>query len=124
MPVPCEQCGVDPLQVGLGQRAQERPGELERLLDAPAVAALVDERLLEVVGEGEIAAVSFRERRLADDRDEPAQVAPTCQRGVELVGDGSVVLAGLVRPDAGVHESAQRRQHVDWRVDAEPVELS
>ena len=96
-PVSRDEIRVDPLQVGLGQAAQELPGEVERLLDGPALLALVDEPVLEVVREGEVAAVSLGERRLADDRDEPAQVAPARKRRVELVGDGAMVLAGLAR---------------------------
>ena len=68
---------------------------LEGLLDRPALTALVDEPVLEVVSEAEVAAVSLGERRFADDRDEPSQVASARQRRVELVGDGAVVLTGL-----------------------------
>jgi hypothetical protein len=72
LPVPREQTWVEPLQVGRRQAAQELPGELECLFDVPALTALVDELVLEIVGEGEVTAVSLGERRLADDRDEPA----------------------------------------------------
>src|SRR6476620_101830 len=52
--VPREQLRAEPLEVGLGKPAQELPGELEGLLDAPALTALVDEPVLEVVREAEI----------------------------------------------------------------------
>jgi hypothetical protein len=38
-------------------------------LDGPSRTGLVDERLLEVMGEGEVAAIVLGEGRLADDRD-------------------------------------------------------
>jgi hypothetical protein len=64
------------------------------------MTALVDEPVLEVVGEGEVTAVSLGESRLTDDRDEPAQVAPACQRRIELIGDGTMVLARFAFSDA------------------------
>ena len=124
MAVPREQIRPEPLQVG---RRAARAGAARRASRVssmrPALAALVDEPVLEVVSEAEVPAVSLGERRLADDRDEPSQVASARQRRVELVGDGTMVLTGLALSDARVHEPAQRRQDVDRRVDATPLEL-
>ena len=50
--VALDQARIDSLEVGSEAEAQQLPGEVERLLDAPPPAALIDERLLELVGEG------------------------------------------------------------------------
>jgi hypothetical protein len=49
LPVAREQSRVEPLQVGRRQAPQKLPGELKRFLDAPALTALFDELVLEVV---------------------------------------------------------------------------
>jgi hypothetical protein len=72
LPVAREQSRVEPLQVRPEAGPQKPPGELERFLDVPALTALVDELMLEVVSEGEVTAVSLGERCLANDRDELA----------------------------------------------------
>lgn len=41
-----DQVRVDALRVTFRQFEQERPGELERLLDCPSLVALVDDRAL------------------------------------------------------------------------------
>src|SRR6476660_5334028 len=106
-----------------GQAAQQLPGEIERLLNAPALTALIDEAVFEVVREREVAAVPIGERGLTDDRNEPSQVSAARKCSVELVSHGAMVFAGLSGSDAGVHEPTQGGQDVDRRVNAASLEL-
>ena len=75
-------------------------------------------RRSKLVDEGEDAAVVVGERLLADDRDEAPQLAAAAEEGGELVGDAAVVAARAPLADPGVHQPAERGQHVDRRVDA------
>jgi hypothetical protein len=52
-PIARDEVGVDPLQVGLWQVAQELPGEVKGFLDASPFPALMDKAVLELVREDE-----------------------------------------------------------------------
>ncbi len=57
-PMPAVQEALaDSPELVAGELVEEGPGEVERGVDGAALRSLVDEPLLEVVGEGEIAAV-------------------------------------------------------------------
>ena len=89
--VALDQTRIESLEVGRRQKRKQLPGEVERLLDAPSPAGLVDERMLEALSEGQVAPIVVGERGLADDRYEPAQFAPTGKCGIELVGSRGVL---------------------------------
>src|SRR6056297_2963627 len=111
-------------ELALGKLGEGRPGDLERLLDAAVLGALVDEHLLELVGERQVQLVRLGQGVLAGDRDEASQVQAVRVRRLELVGDVLVVGAGLALADAVVHQSRQRRTGVDRREDALVVEVA
>ena len=85
---------------------------------------MADDALLELIGEAKVAAVHVGERFLADNGDQLAEVTALSVRGVHLVGDSAMVLAGLALADTQVHKAAQAGQHVDRRVDRPAVELA
>src|SRR2546427_2124027 len=119
-----ERLPVDLRQPSLVDRRQEKPSDLERLLDAPVLlGTLPDELLLEPVGELEHLPVLVGERFLPDDGHDAADVLALRVRGIELVRDLLVVLARPVFPDPGVHEAGQGGERVDRRVDPFPVQL-
>src|SRR3989454_4165160 len=119
-----ERLPVDLRQPRLVDRRQEKPSDLERLLDAPVLlGTLPDELLLEPVGELEHLPVPVGERFLPDDGHEAADVLSLRVRGIELVRDLLVVLARPVFPDPGVHEAGQGGERVDRRGDSLSVGL-
>src|SRR2546427_5375913 len=119
-----ERLPIDLRQPRLVDRRQEKPSDLERLLDAPVLlGTLPDELLLEPVGELEHLPVPVGERFLPDDGHDAADVLSLRVRGIELVRDLLVVLARPVLPDPGVHEAGQGGERVDRRIDSFPVQL-
>ena len=108
--------GVDPEQV---------PGLVEAVEDgALLVRALVDVRLLELLEELERQLVLIGQRLLADDGLHRCGVAADGVLGVQLVGHVAVVLAGVALADGRLHQTRERGEDVDWRVDTLVVELT
>jgi hypothetical protein len=108
--------GVDPEQV---------PGLVEAVEDgALLVCALVDVRLLELLEELKRKLVLVGQRLLTDDGLHRCGVATDGVLGVQLVGHVTVVLASVALADGGLHETRQRGEDVDWRVNTLVVKLT
>ena len=115
--------GLDPLELGQRQDLEQLPPERQRLFDgAVLVAALAHVAVLEHVGELEERLVLRRQRRLAEDDRELLRLLAARVGGEELVRQVRVVLARPPLADALVPQARQRREHVDRRVDALPVQ--
>mmetsp|Transcript_3162 Transcript_3162/g.11039 ORF Transcript_3162/g.11039 Transcript_3162/m.11039 type:complete len:248 (-) Transcript_3162:856-1599(-) len=120
-----EDIGADALEQLLGEGAEERPGEVQRVEDGAAlVVALGDELGLELAEELEVEEVLLAERLLSDDGLHGLDVLADGVVGVELVRDGAVVLARHALADGRLHQTGERRQHVDRRVDLAVVDLA
>ena len=96
---------ADSGQLVAGEPPEQVACEVECCRDVPPLLALVHEPLLEVVGEGEVAAVVLAERGGADDGGQVADLPSPGVAGVELVGDVAVVVAGAARADPGSRDS-------------------
>src|SRR5688500_18264714 len=99
--VPRDKLGSDPLELVRGEAREQLPGEVERLLDRAPLLPLADEPSLELVDEGERAAVVVGQCLLPDDRDEAAQLATAAEQRRDLVGDAAVVLPCAALADPG-----------------------
>src|SRR6266850_4524253 len=123
-PVFFDHLRLDPLYLGVRERGDDVPADVESLLDAPVfVDALLHEHLLESLRDLEELPVGLAQALLADDRGEGSVVLALGVAGVELVCEASVVLPGPPLADALVHEPGEALEHVDGRVDAAPVEV-
>ena len=88
------------------------------------IATLRDEVLLELAEELEIEEVIRRERLFSDHGLHRLHVLADGVARVELVRHVRVVLPGHALADGGLHETRERRQHVDRRVDLSVVQLT
>ena len=85
---------------------------------------LRDELQLERSSEREIPAIGVRKPLFADDARQDARLDRARVRGVELARERRVVGIGVFASGAVLHQPRQRRQHVDRRIDAAPVEIA
>jgi hypothetical protein len=112
------QLGVDLTQQVLRERAQQLPGEVQRLENRPVlVPSLRDELSLELLNELDEQVVLLRQRLLAHHRLHGHHVLAARVGGVQLVGHRAVVLARHALADGALHQAGQRWQHVDGRED-------
>ena len=95
----------DPFELVCAEAREQAPGVLECLLDRSPIAPLADELPLEVVHEGEDAAVVVRERLLTHDGAETAQLAASAEERGQLVGDTAMVGACAPLADPGKLEA-------------------
>ena len=107
-----------------GKVREQAPADLERLLDGPERVALPDQLRLEGVREGEQPPLLVPQAGGAHDGRGAAHVASAGVERVELVGHRPVIRPRPAGAHAEPHEPRERRQHVDGRVDAAPVELA
>lgn len=84
----------------------------------------MNEPSLEGVGELQQPAVVVGQTSVPDDRDQPVKVASLGVQGVQLISQRPVVVAGALRADPGIHQPAQRRQHVDRRIDPAAMQVA
>jgi len=71
LPVLSDEVPFDPLQLLLGEHAEEIPGDAEGVGDPPVPVSLGDEPLLALVRELQVDLVHLGEGLLADDGHEP-----------------------------------------------------
>lgn len=100
MPILIDILGFDSLELGLRKRRQQLPRDVERCFEAAVVAGLVDVALLERARKLQRALVTLAQRRLADDRHQPAQVAALSVERIQLRGHVAVVGARFAGADA------------------------
>lgn len=137
-----EDLGRDAVELLARERAEQRPREVERLKDGAVLAdALADELLLEPPkeGEGELGGARarasaiangdtgaqgtathlllLRESLLSDDGLHRGSVLADGVHRVHLVRDVAVVATGEALANGRLHETRERREHVDGRVD-------
>ena len=96
---------ADSLELVAGKSPEQVPGQVERGADGAPFRALVDEALLEFVGEREVAAVVLTERSRAHDGSQVADLPAAGVAGVQLVGEIPVVVASAAVADSCVHQS-------------------
>jgi hypothetical protein len=105
--------------------SEQRPGNIESLENGTTlVGGLLDELLLKLLNELEVEQIFIGEGFLSDDGLHSLYVLTDGVVGVQLVGDGSMVLAGHTLANSGLHETRQRGQYVDRRVDLSVVDLT
>lgn len=135
----------DTVEQLLGVDAEEVPGDVERLVDgAGLVRGLADEGALEFLEELEGELVFGGKGFLTDDGLHGGcfdwLVLNACDSlghgvrhtgvttdgvlGVQLVGHIGVVLTGAALTDSGLHQTGQRRQHVNGWPDTLVVKLT
>mmetsp|Transcript_7110 Transcript_7110/g.17954 ORF Transcript_7110/g.17954 Transcript_7110/m.17954 type:complete len:561 (+) Transcript_7110:182-1864(+) len=113
----------DLLQQLLREDAQQGPGDVQGREDvAVLVCALRQKFGLELVRELQVLVLVLAQRLLTNDSLHGARVLADGVVGVELVGDVGVVCARHALADAGLHQAAEGRQHVDGRVDLPVVQ--
>jgi hypothetical protein len=100
LPVPgvvlLDEVVVDPREHRLREGLEEVPSDVQSIEDGPIlISALVDELLLEGVGELQDEPVPLRESFLTDDGDQATEITALCIIGVELVRDRPVVLSSV-----------------------------
>ncbi len=112
----------------MSSSARKRPSKRQASSSVSSIVrrsyALTDELPLEVGHEAEDAAVVVGERLFADDRAEALQLSAAAEEGRQLIGDAAMVGARAPLTDPGVHQPAQRGEHIDRRVDPAPVEFA
>jgi len=115
----------NPVKQFLGVYPQQLPGLVERLVDGPLlVRTLRDKGALELVEELERELVFAGERLLSDDGFHGGGIATDGVFGVQLVRDIRMVASGVAFADGRLHQTRQRWQDVDWRVDTLVVQLT
>jgi len=111
------------LQELLREDAQQGPGDVQgRENIAILVRALRQEPRLELVGEFEVLVLILAQSLLADNRLHGASVLTDGVVGVELIRHVWVVHARHALADTRFHQAAQRREHIDGRVDLPVVQ--
>merc|ERR1719379_1172728 len=117
--------GRDLLEHVLREETEQLPRNVQGGEDvALLVGALRQEAALELVDELEVEVVVLVEGLLADHRLHGARVHADGVVRVELVRDARVVVTRHALADTSLHQTAQRRQHVDRRVHLAVVETT
>jgi hypothetical protein len=115
----------DTVEQLLGVDAEQRPSEVERLVDgARFVRALSNEGAFELLEELERQLVFRGQGFLSDDGLHGGGVTANGILGVELVGHVAVVFPCAALADGGLHETGEGGQDVDGWVDTLVVELT
>jgi hypothetical protein len=115
----------DSVQELFGVDSEQIPGLVQTVEDgALLVGALVDVRLLELLEELERKLVLVGQSLLTDDGLHRCGVTTNGVLGVKLVGDITVILACVALADGRLHETRERGEDVDGRVDTLVVELT
>lgn len=117
-------------ELGLLKEGKQVPGTLQRSENVTLlVFALGEELVLELLEEEQVVLIIGSEGVLTNDGLHGEGVLTHRVKVVQLVGDGGVILtcehlAVVVDADGGLHETGQRRQHVDWWVDLAVVKVA
>ncbi|KAI0564002.1 hypothetical protein FGB62_31g125 [Gracilaria domingensis] len=120
-----EHLAGDTSQHVLRERAQQRPRQVQRREHVPdLVRALRHELLLELVVELQVQQIVGRQRLLTHHSLHGNHILSNGVAGVQLIGHVTVVPARHALADGGLHQTRQRRQHVDGRVDLTVVQLA
>jgi hypothetical protein len=121
------------LLVDLGEHAlleetKEVPGRVQRLEDiTTTILALLEEVSLELLKEDEEVLIVGREGVLTDDSLHGQSILARSIERVHLSEDGWMIISGelmsvLLNTDGRLHQTGQRGQHIDGRVDLPVVE--
>ena len=117
-------------ELGFLKEGEQVPGTLQRSEDVTfLVFALGEELVLELLEEEQVVLIIGSEGVLTNDGLHGEGVLTHRVEVVQLVRDGGVILTGqhlavVVDTDRGLHETGQRRQHIDWWVDLAIVEVA
>uniref|UniRef100_A0A2M4D215 Putative secreted protein n=1 Tax=Anopheles darlingi TaxID=43151 RepID=A0A2M4D215_ANODA len=117
--------GRDTLEHLLREDTQQLPADVERFEHGTVlVVALRDEVLLELGQELQVQQIVGRQGFLTDHSLHGLHVLTDGVASVQLVGHIRVILARHALTDGGLHQTRQRRQHVDRRIDLSVVQLT
>ncbi|KAI6761576.1 hypothetical protein HG531_002129 [Fusarium graminearum] len=120
-----EDLGGDTVEKLLGVDTEQAPCQVEGLVNGSRlVLALADELAFELLQKLERQLVFGRQSLLTDDCLHGCGITTNSVLGVQLVGNITVILSGHALTNSRLHQTRQRRQHVDGWVDTTVIESS
>ncbi|KAI6769729.1 hypothetical protein HG530_004358 [Fusarium avenaceum] len=120
-----EDLGGDTVEQLLGVDTKQAPCKVKRLVNGSRlVLALANELALELLQEFERQLVLSGQGLLTNDSLHGCSITTNSVLRVQLVRNITVILSGHALTNGRLHQTRERRQHVDGRVDTTVVESS